>query len=116
MTETETTNVDLGLERIDFLPHSGRSVVETQTVTPAGQFRLELKQAATELPTLKALFVTKLVEPYLEYDYLRKKPTRDSPTELSAKIRFIRARLEEIVVFSGVTGEIFLRLSKKPSE
>ena len=51
------------------------------------------------------------MEPYLDYDFKHKEPTRDSPTEVMNQIRVIRGSLRQLVVYSGITGEIFVRLA-----
>jgi hypothetical protein len=62
------------------------------------------------LPAMKALIVMKLSAPYVVYNFRHKEPTRDSPTDISWKEKFLTGDVLGIVYYSGKTGEIFARL------
>lgn len=74
------------------------------------QFKMENSKAARELPALRALIVFKLVEPFVHYDFVRKEPKRDSPTDISMQYKYLSSRILGIVYYSGLTREIFARL------
>jgi hypothetical protein len=76
----------------------------------AFQVSMENSKAARELPALKALLVFKMSEPYLVYDFIRKEPKRDSPTDISMSARYLHGDLMGVIFYSGVTGEIVARL------
>ena len=78
--------------------------------TPIVQFKMDSSTAAAELPNLKALFVMRLSEPYVIYNFFHKEPKRDSPTEISIQEKFLAGEILGIVYFSGRTGKIFARL------
>ena len=71
---------------------------------------MENAKAARELPTLKALVVMKLVDPYIVYDFMHSKPTRDSPIEVTSQGKYLTVNVFGIVFYSGLTGEVFARL------
>jgi len=73
-------------------------------------FKMENSKAARELSELKALIVFKLVEPYMHYNFVQKKPTRDSPMDIAMQYKYISSNILGIVYYSGLTGEIFARL------
>jgi len=77
---------------------------------PGAKFKLESSRAIKELPLMRALFVAKLVSPYLEYDFQHFTPTKDDPYDFTSKVKIIRGDIDEIVIFSGLTGEIFVRI------
>lgn len=68
------------------------------------------EQAIRELPKLKVLFVAGMEAPYVGYDFKRTEPTRDFPYDTSIRRAFINARLEGVIFYSGITGEIFARM------
>jgi hypothetical protein len=67
-------------------------------------------KAARVLPTLKALVVMKLVDPYVVYDFIYSKPTRDNPIKVTSREKFLIGNVLGIVFYSGLTGEVFARL------
>ncbi len=106
--ETNVSNAGIAANRIPFLIFERDIAYLNATV--AAQFKLENSRAAAELPTLKALIVMKLSTPYVVYNFMHKKPTRDSPTELTTQQKFLTGDVLGIVYYSGQTGEIFARL------
>lgn len=67
-------------------------------------------KAARELPALKSLIVMKLADPYVVYDFMHSKPTRDKPTEITSQGKYLTGEVLGIVFYSGLTGEVFARL------
>jgi hypothetical protein len=78
--------------------------------SPAFQFKMDNSKAAKELPALKALIVFKIMEPYVYYDFVRKEPTRDSPSDIYMQGKLISGTITGIIYYSGVTGEVLARL------
>ena len=76
----------------------------------SAQFKLENSRASTELPTMKALVVMKLKNPYVLYHFKHLEPTRDSPLDVYMQKKFLTGDVLGIVYYSGTTGEIFARL------
>ena len=59
---------------------------------------------------MKALIIMKLSDPYVVYNFRRKEPKRDSPTDISMQEKFLTGDGLGIVYCSGKTGEIFARI------
>jgi hypothetical protein len=106
--ETNVSGAGIAANRIPFLIFER----DTHYANPkvAAQLKLENSRAAAELPAMKALIVMKLSGPYVLYNFMHKKPTRDSPTEFSKQEKFLTGDILGIVYYSGKTGEIFARL------
>jgi len=68
--------------------------------------QMDAKRAASELPTLKALLLVKLREPYAAYDYFHADPTRDTPTEIIEHTKSLVGDVLGVVFYSGRSGEI----------
>lgn len=105
------SRVGIAANRISFLNFK-RDRIYSNPVA-AGQFNLENAKAARELPALQALVVMKLADPYLVYDFQHKEPKRDSPTEIMMLSKYLSGSILGIVFYSGITGEIFLRLPER---
>lgn len=73
-------------------------------------FEISPSRAQELLPNIKILFEVKLIDPYLEYNYERKKPTFDSPSEITRSDRLIRADVKQVWLFSSSTGEVLAKL------
>lgn len=84
-----------------------------QDPEPTAQFNLDNAKASKELPALKVLVVMKLSDPYIVYDFMHSKPTRDKPTEFSDQGKYLTGNVLGIVFYSGVTGQIFARLPER---
>jgi hypothetical protein len=106
--KTITSYAGIAANRIPFLNFKRDIVYGNPTVS--AQFKLENSRAVAELPAMKALIVMKLSAPYVVYNFRHKEPTRDSPTDISWKEKFLTGDVLGIVYYSGKTGEIFARL------
>jgi hypothetical protein len=78
--------------------------------SPTLRFKMDNSRAAKELGSLKALLVFKLEAPYMDFDYVHKEPTRESPRDVHGRSSYIICNLQGIIYYSGLTGEIFARL------
>lgn len=103
-----STRFGIAVNQISFLSFK-RGMFNTNRI-PEIQFNLENARAAKELPALKALVVMKMADPYIFYNYFHSEPTRDRPTEISRKSKYLTGTVLGIVFYSGLTGEIFGRL------
>lgn len=106
VTESAYKTVQLGFDRLDFVPLQKAYSESPQPVT---RVKMEAAVASRELPRLKALFLVRPSPPFVDYDHHYKEPTRDRPDEVSIQKRIIRAIADEIVFYSGITGEIIYR-------
>jgi hypothetical protein len=106
--KSSMSRVGIAANRIPFLSFKRETIYSAPVA--AGQFNLENSKAARELPALKALVVMKLAEPYIVYDFIHKEPKRDSPTDITMQSKYLSGNILGIVFFSGLTGEILLRL------
>lgn len=106
--ETVSTMLGIAANRIPFLTYERESYYSNPI--PSVQFNMENVKAARELPALKALVVMKLTDPYVVYDFMHSKPTRDNPTELTSQGKYLTGNVLGIVFYSGLTGEVFARL------
>ena len=110
VTVEETVYMTSGIAatRIPFLTYKRETTYSSPP--PSLQVNMENSTAARELPALKALVVMKLADPYIAYNFLHSKPTRDNPTEFTSQGKYLRGNVLSIVFYSGLTGEIFARL------
>lgn len=106
--ETVSTRLGIAANRIPFLTYKRESYYSKPI--PSVQFNMENAKAARELPVLKALIIMKLVDPYVVYDFMHSKPTRDQPTEMTSQGKYLTGNVLGIVFYSGLTGEVFARL------
>jgi hypothetical protein len=106
VTESTYKTVQLGLERLDFVPWQKAF---SESPRPTTRLKLEASVAAKELPKLKALILARPSPPFVDYNFTHQKPTRDSPKELTIQTQIIRAVADEVIFFSGITGEIIYR-------
>lgn len=106
--KTSMSSAGIAANRIAFLSFKRDIVYDNPTVS--AQFKLDNSRASTELPSMKALIVMKLSAPYVVYNFTRKVPKRDSPTDISMQEKFLAGDVLGIVYYSGQTGEIFARL------
>ncbi len=67
---------------------------------------MDAKRAESELPTLKALLLVKLRDPYLAYDFEYVEPTRIHPVELTKRTRALVGDILGVVFYSGKSGQI----------
>ena len=109
VTATTAESIALGLNSAEFI----RAPSFKEAPLPVATFKLEPVKAQRELPSLMVLFMTRLTPPYIEYNFLHRAPTRDMPSEFTDQERIIRADIESLVIYSGLTGEIFGRLPEK---
>ncbi len=107
--ETVSTSLGIAANRIPFLTYKRESYYYSNP-TPSMQINMENTKAAKELPTLKALVVMKLADPYIAYDFMHSKPTRDMPTETTSQGKYLTGDVLGVVFYSGLTGEVFARL------
>jgi len=112
--KTTSIGFSLGLDQIAFV--TDRNKYGSPSSSPLSQFKLEPTKAAKELTALKALFIVKLVEPYLDFHFIHIEPKRDSPTEMLHTSYLIRGTLLEVAIYSGLTGEIFARIPSPKTE
>lgn len=98
----------IAANRIPFLDFE-REIIYRNPM-PAVQFNMENAKAAKELPSLKALIVMKLTDPYVVYDFFHSKPTRDKPIEMSNQRKYLTGDVMGIVFYSGINGEILARI------
>jgi len=110
ITVNETVSSDFGIAAptIPFLTYK-RSYLYSNP-TPASQIKMESSKAQKELPALKAIIIMKLAAPYMTYHFVHIKPTRDSPSEITSKQKFLTGEVLGIIFYSGLTGEIFARI------
>lgn len=110
ITVDESNSVKHGIaaNRIPFLDFK-REIIYRNPI-PTVQFNMENAKAAKELPSLKALIVMKLADPYVVYNFFHSKPTRDSPNELSSQGKYLTGDVMGIVFYSGINGEILARI------
>lgn len=106
--KTSLSQVGIAANRMPFLDFK-RELFYLKSIV-AAQFNMENSRAATELPTLKAMVVMKLADPYLVYHFNHKEPKRDSPTDITMQKTFLTGDIQGIIFYSSSTGEIFLRL------
>lgn len=106
--KTDLSAVGIAANRIPFLKFK-RDISYSNPAVSA-QFKLENSRAASEVPAMKALIVMKLSAPYIIYNFTRKEPKRDSPTDISMQEKYLYGDVLGIVFYSGKTGEIFARL------
>jgi len=106
--ETVSTVLGIAVNKIPFLTFKRESYYSDPI--PSVQFNMENAKAARELPALKALVVMKLADPYVVYDFMHSKPTRDKPTEITSQGKYLTGNILGIVFYSGLTGEVFARL------
>ncbi|MFZ6712313.1 hypothetical protein [Undibacterium sp. TC9W] len=66
--------------------------------------------AAKELPSLRALMVTKVVSPYLIYHFSSLKPAIDRPRESFLEKKYLNTAVSGVIFYSGRTGEIYARV------
>jgi len=110
------SEVGIAANPLPFLPFKREVFYRDAPI--AIQLKMDNASAARDLPTLKALLVLKLSEPYLLYNFSHTKPTRDSPTEITMQSRYLHGDVLGIVFYSGTTGEIIARIPEtfgKPS-
>ena len=110
ITVNESISSDFGIAvpTIPFLSYKRSNFYSNPS--PATQIKMESSKAQKELPSLKAIVVMKLAAPYTVYHFLHIKPTRDSPTEITNKQKFLTGEVLGIIFYSGLTGEIFTRI------
>lgn len=110
ITVEESNSITHGIaaNRIPFLDFK-REIIYRNPM-PAVQFNMENAKAAKELPSLKALIVMKLADPYVVYDFFHSKPTRDNPKEMSNQGKYLTGDVMGIVFYSGTNGEILARI------
>ncbi len=106
--ETVSTGLGIAANRISFLTYQWERYYSNPI--PSVQFNMENARVARVLPTLKALVVMKLVDPYIVYDFIYSKPTRDNRIEVTSREKFLIGNVLGIVFYSGLTGEAFARL------
>ncbi len=106
VTKSVYKTIALGLERLDFVPWQKEFPENPQ---PVSRVKMEASVAARELPKLKTLILARPLSPYVNYDFTHQEPTRDNPKELIIQTRIIRAIVDEVIFFSGITGEIIYR-------
>lgn len=109
VTESTLKTVQLGLGRLDFVPLRKAFSENPQPVT---KLKMDAMAAARELPGLKALFLVRPSSPFVDYNFTHQKPTRENPRELIIQTRIVRAVADEIVFYSGITGEIIHRVKQ----
>jgi len=110
ITVNETVSSDFGIAvpTIPFLTYKRDYFYSNPA--PSSQIKMESSKAQKELPALKAIIVMKLAAPYTVYHFLHAKPTRDSPSELTNKQKFLTGEVLGLIFYSGLTGEIFSRI------
>jgi hypothetical protein len=101
--KTVSTRLGIAVNRIPFLIYGPAN--QTYLV----QLHMENFKAAKELPSLKALIVMKLADPYVVYDLRHSQPTRDNPTERITQRKYLTGDVFAIVVYSGLTGDVLAR-------
>jgi hypothetical protein len=106
--ETASTRLGIAANRIPFLTYVREKYYSNPT--PSMRFTMENAKAARELPTMKALVVMKLADPYVVYDFTHSKPTRDNPIETTSRGKYLTGEVLGIVFYSGLTGEVLARL------
>lgn len=77
--------------------------------SPVIQFKIENSLASKELPSLKALIVIKLTEPYIAYNFFHFVPTRKDPMEVTSQEKFFVGDVQGIVFYSESNGRILAR-------
>ena len=106
--KTVMSSVGIAANKIPFLSFERNIVYSNPSL--AFQTKMENSNAAAELPTVKALVAMRLSEPYIVYNFRRKEPTRDSPSDISVQEKYLTGNIIGIVIYSGKTGEIFAKL------
>jgi len=106
--KTDSTRFGIATKPISFL-NIKREIVYTKPL-PVIELAMENSRASVEMPALKALVILKLSDPYVLYDFLSTKPTRDDPTERTSQGKYLTGNVLTIVFYSGVTGEVFARI------
>lgn len=107
--ETRMSMLGFAVNQIKFLNFEREKFSYPNPIS-AAKFNLENAKAAKELPSLKALVIMKLAEPYIAYHFSHKEPKRDSPTEISIRGKYLTGDILGVIFYSGLTGEIFARL------
>lgn len=76
---------------------------------PFATFKLNNATASTMLPGLSAVFIAKPIEPYVYYDFSHEKPTLSSPKEAGIYRRIIKLKIDEVVFYSKINGNVVYR-------
>lgn len=108
VVKTDVTQLGIAANRMPFLRFERESTYSNPM--PVAWLPMENAKAAKELPAMKALVVMKLAAPYLVHDLSHSTPTRDEPTEISVRSKYLTGDALGIVFYSGLTGEVFARL------
>lgn len=74
---------------------------------------MDAARASRELPSLKAILVTKPRAPYVVYRFDNKKPTRYNPVDWVNFTKFLFGDVVAVVFYSGKTGEVLGRLPEQ---
>ncbi len=106
--KTSMSQFGIAVNTIPFLNFE-RELAYSNPIAVAA-FKIDNAKAAREMPALKALVIMKLAEPLIVYDFSRKEPKRDSPSDISMQRKYLTGNILGIVFYSGLTGEVFARL------
>lgn len=105
--KTISSNFGIAANKIPFLKFE-REILYRNPVA-LSSFKLENHRAAVELPSLKALIIMKLADPYIAYNFISVEPKRDNPIEILTQEKFLTGDVLGVVFYSGINGEIFAR-------
>lgn len=109
VTVEKTSMIAVGVAaiRIPFLNFERKSYSNPNA---AAKFKMENARAARELPALKVLVAMKLADPFIVYGFSHIEPERDSPFDISLQRKYLTGNILGMVFYSGLTGDVFLRL------
>ena len=107
--KTKTILFGIAANQIPFLSFKREDAIYSSPV-PVSRFNMENVHAAKELPSLKALFVMKITDPYVVYNFRSSEPTRDAPFDVVEYGKYLTGDVLGIIFYSGLTGEIFARV------
>ncbi len=106
VTKATIKILQLSPEKLDFIPWQR---VANNLPQPIVKIKMEASVAARELPKLKAMYIARPTPPFVNYDTSHQEPTRENPSDITIQTRIIRVVVDEVVFYSGVTGEIIHR-------
>ena len=106
--KTDSTTLGIAVNQNSF--STLRWNKSNENSSPRVVFFLENGTAEMELPTLKALVVMKMADPYVLYNFFYSEPTRDMPNDITSQAKYLTGNVMGVVIYSGITGEIFARV------